>query len=180
MFSRLFRPCSKGKALVLSLCLAMFANEPAACAYADSKVVIYHDKINNSHLMRKDDDNDGCFPVEIFLSPLCVNCTLQQSKIRGACIGALVADALTLGTHYEYDAVKIANFYGEIDEYYAPGQKTGGQTHGIGWGARNYHGGNGRFVSHGARAVAHMHNAHASHVRKHRGPPKKAGEQVGP
>lgn len=87
-------------------------------------------------------------------------------------MGALVADALTLGTHYEYDAVRIRQFYGEIDQYvghawtrngrspltfaihsyslphhfryYAPGQKTGGQTHGIGWGARNYHGGNGR------------------------------------
>ena len=31
-----------------------------------------------------------------------------------------------------------------IDKYYAPGEKTGGETHGIGWGARNYHGGNGR------------------------------------
>lgn len=31
------------------------------------------------------------------------------------------------GTHYEYDAVRIKKFYGEIDEYYAPGQKTGGQ-----------------------------------------------------
>lgn len=78
----------------------------------------------------------------------------QDSRIRGAFMGALVADALTLGTHYEYDAVKIHQFYGEIDRYYAPGQNTGGQTHGVGWGARNYHGGNGR------------------------GPPKRAGEQT--
>lgn len=75
-------------------------------------------------------------------------------QMRGAMLGALVADALTLGTHYEYDAVKIKQFYGSIDTYYAPGQKTGGQTHGVGWGARNFHNGNGN------------------------GPPKKAGEQV--
>jgi hypothetical protein len=64
------------------------------------------------------------------------------------------ADALTLGTHYEYDAKKIKQFYGQINKYYAPGEKTGGETHGIGWGARNFHGGNGR------------------------GPPKRAGEQT--
>ena len=34
------------------------------------------------------------------------------------------------------------------------GEKTGGETHGVGWGARNFHGGNGN------------------------GPPKKAGEQT--
>lgn len=67
-----------------------------------------------------------------------------RSQIEGAFFGALVADALTLGTHYEYDAKKIKQFYGMIDKYYAPGEKTGGETHGIGWGARNYHGGNGR------------------------------------
>lgn len=61
---------------------------------------------------------------------------------------------MTLGTHYEYDAKKIKQFYGQISKYYAPGEKTGGETHGVGWGARNFHGGNGR------------------------GPPKRAGEQV--
>ena len=76
------------------------------------------------------------------------------SRIEGAYFGSLVADALCLGTHYEYDAQKIANFYGKLDMYYAPGEKTGGQTHGVGWGARNYHGGNGR------------------------GPPKRAGENT--
>eukprot|EP00873_Tetraselmis_striata_P036709 jgi/Tetstr1/456973/TSEL_004158.t1 len=76
------------------------------------------------------------------------------SRIRGATLGALVADALTLGTHYEYDAAKIKRFYGDIDRYYAPGQRTGGETHGVGWGSRNYHGGNGN------------------------GPPKRAGEQT--
>ena len=61
----------------------------------------------------------------------------------GAYFGAVVADALTLGTHYEYDAHRIKKFYGAIDQFYAPGEKTNGETHGIGWGARNYHGGNG-------------------------------------
>jgi hypothetical protein len=28
--------------------------------------------------------------------------------------------------------------------FYSPGEKTGGETHGVGWGARNFHGGNGR------------------------------------
>ena len=78
----------------------------------------------------------------------------QKAKIEGAFFGALVADALTLGTHYEYDAQKIKQFYGQIDNYYAPGEKTGGETHGVGWGQRNYHGGNAL------------------------GPPKRAGEQT--
>lgn len=69
-------------------------------------------------------------------------------------MGALIADALTLATHYEYDAVKIKKFYGQMDRYYAPGEKTGGQTHGVGWGARNFHNGNGN------------------------GPAKRAGEQT--
>ena len=75
-------------------------------------------------------------------------------QMRGAMLGSLVADAMTLGTHYEYDAKKIKQYYGSLDTYYAPGQKTGGQTHGVGWGARNFHNGN------------------------QRGPPKAAGEQV--
>ena len=50
----------------------------------------------------------------------------KESKMRGAMLGALVADALSLATHYEYDAVKIRRFYGAIDRYYAPGEKTGG------------------------------------------------------
>lgn len=78
----------------------------------------------------------------------------RESAIEGAFFGSIVADALCLGTHYEYDATKIKKFYGGIDKYYAPGEKTGGQTHGVGWGARNFHGGNGR------------------------GPPKAAGEQT--
>ena len=64
-------------------------------------------------------------------------------RVRGAFVGALVADALSLATHYEYDATRIKKFYGAIDRYYAPGEKTGGTTHGVGWGARNFHDGNG-------------------------------------
>ena len=75
-------------------------------------------------------------------------------RVRGAFVGALVADALSLATHYEYDATRIKKFYGAIDRYYAPGEKTGGTTHGVGWGARNFHSGNGN------------------------GPAKEAGEQT--
>ena len=75
-------------------------------------------------------------------------------RVRGAFVGALVADALSLATHYEYDATRIRKFYGAIDQYYGPGQKTGGTTHGVGWGARNFHDGNGN------------------------GPAKQAGEQT--
>lgn len=65
------------------------------------------------------------------------------SRMKGALFGAVVTDALSLGTHYEYDATKIKQFYGAIDRYYAPGEKTGGETHGVGWGGRNFHNGNG-------------------------------------
>ena len=63
------------------------------------------------------------------------------SRIRGAYFGSLVSDALCLGSHYEYDAPKIKAAYGgrSIDRYMAPGEQMGGQTHGVGWGARNYH-----------------------------------------
>ena len=61
-------------------------------------------------------------------------------RIRGAYYGALMSDALTLGSHYEYDAPKIKLAYkGEIAKYMGPGEQMGGETHGIGWGARNYH-----------------------------------------
>jgi len=39
----------------------------------------------------------------------------KTSKIKGAFFGAVVADALALGTHYEYDAKRIKGFYGGID-----------------------------------------------------------------
>merc|ERR1712028_72536 len=41
-----------------------------------------------------------------------------QEKIEGAFFGSLVADALTLGSHYEYDAPTIKKAYGgTISEY---------------------------------------------------------------
>lgn len=83
------------------------------------------------------------FPL-LVINSAAADVLTAQSRIRGAFFGAVVADALTLGTHYEYDAKKIKDFYGTIDRFYAPGEKTGGETHGVGWGARNYHGGNGR------------------------------------
>jgi ADP-ribosylglycohydrolase len=65
----------------------------------------------------------------------------KQDKIKGAFFGAIVADALCLGSHYEYDAKKIYKAYGNkpIEKYMSPGEMMGGQTHGIGWGERNYH-----------------------------------------
>ena len=65
----------------------------------------------------------------------------KQDAIRGAFYGALVGDALCLGSHYEYDAKKIYEAYGSkpIEKFMSPGEMMGGQTHGIGWGERNYH-----------------------------------------
>lgn len=65
----------------------------------------------------------------------------KEQSIRGAFFGAIVADALCLGSHYEYDAVKIHEAYGSrpIEKFMSPGELMGGQTHGIGWGERNYH-----------------------------------------
>jgi ADP-ribosylglycohydrolase len=70
-----------------------------------------------------------------------VSSTTLKDRIRGAYYGALVADALCLGSHYEYDASKIKQAYGGamIQRYMAAGEQMGGETHGIGWGARNYH-----------------------------------------
>lgn len=84
--------------------------------------------------------------VSVVLSVLYVASASKQDtppadKIRGAYFGALVADALTLGSHYEYDAVKIKKAYGgrDIDRFMAPGEHMGGMTHGVGWGERKYH-----------------------------------------
>lgn len=65
----------------------------------------------------------------------------KQDAIRGSFFGAIVGDALCLGSHYEYDAQKIWQAYGNapIQKFMSPGEKMGGQTHGIGWGERNYH-----------------------------------------
>ncbi len=65
----------------------------------------------------------------------------NSEAIKGAFFGALVGDALCLGSHYEYDAPKIMRAYGDkpIEKFMSPGEMMGGQTHGIGWGQRNYH-----------------------------------------
>ncbi|MEN4045106.1 ADP-ribosylglycohydrolase family protein [Sulfurimonas sp. NWX367] len=65
----------------------------------------------------------------------------KKSSIKGAFFGALAGDALCLGSHYEYDAQKIYKAYGNksIEKFMSPGEMMGGQTHGIGWGERNYH-----------------------------------------
>ena len=65
----------------------------------------------------------------------------KKERIRGVFFGAIVADALCLGSHYEYDAKKIYKAYDNkpIEKYMSPGEMMGGQTHGIGWGERNYH-----------------------------------------
>lgn len=65
----------------------------------------------------------------------------KEDAIRGAFFGAVVADALCLGSHYEYDARKIYEAYGQkpIERFMSPGEMMGGETHGIGWGQRNYH-----------------------------------------
>ena len=65
----------------------------------------------------------------------------KTAAIKGAFFGAIAGDALCLGSHYEYDAQKIYLAYGRkpIDRFMSPGEMMGGQTHGIGWGAQNYH-----------------------------------------
>ncbi|MFT7003709.1 MAG: ADP-ribosylglycohydrolase [Sulfurimonas sp.] len=70
-----------------------------------------------------------------------MNDVTKKERIKGAFFGAIVADALCLGSHYEYDAKKIYQAYGQksIEKFMSPGEMMGGQTHGIGWGERNYH-----------------------------------------
>ncbi|MGB3750826.1 MAG: ADP-ribosylglycohydrolase family protein [Arcobacteraceae bacterium] len=65
----------------------------------------------------------------------------KKEKIQGLFYASIVGDALCLGSHYEYDAQKIYKAYGDknIEKFMSPGEMMGGQTHGIGWGERNYH-----------------------------------------
>jgi len=69
------------------------------------------------------------------------NTKLNKENLKGAFFGAIVGDALCLGSHYEYDAKKIYEAYGKkpIERFMGPGEMMGGETHGIGWGQRNYH-----------------------------------------
>ena len=70
-----------------------------------------------------------------------MNNITKKMRIKGAFFGSIVGDALSLGSHYEYDAPKIYKAYGNkpIEKFMSPGEMMGGQTHGIGWGAQNYH-----------------------------------------
>lgn len=70
-----------------------------------------------------------------------MNNVTKQERIKGAFFASIVGDALCLGSHYEYDAQKIYKAYGDkpIEKFMSPGEMMGGQTHGIGWGERNYH-----------------------------------------
>ncbi|MBA3026396.1 MAG: ADP-ribosylglycohydrolase family protein [Sulfurimonas sp.] len=70
-----------------------------------------------------------------------MNIPTKKEAIKGAFFGAIVGDALCLGSHYEYDAQKIYEAYGRkpIEKFMSPGEMMGGETHGIGWGQRNYH-----------------------------------------
>ena len=53
----------------------------------------------------------------------------KKDRIRGIFFGALVADALCLGTHYEYDAAKIKDAYqGIMDRYMTRDELFGGET----------------------------------------------------
>ena len=70
-----------------------------------------------------------------------MNDITKKDRIKGIFFAAIVGDALCLGSHYEYDAKKIYKAYGNkaIEKFMSPGEMMGGQTHGIGWGAQNYH-----------------------------------------
>ena len=60
--------------------------------------------------------SDTGYPIHLSLS---VSLSLYLSL--SVCLSLFLcnqADALTLGTHYEYDAKKIKQFYGQISKYY--------------------------------------------------------------
>ncbi|CAE7571584.1 unnamed protein product [Symbiodinium natans] len=78
--------------------------------------------------------------VVALIVPSWANSPTLPDRIEGAFFGCLVADALTLGSHYEYDAKVIKQAYGgTIQRFMGPGEAMGGTTHGVGWGRRNYH-----------------------------------------
>lgn len=70
-----------------------------------------------------------------------MNNITKEEAIKGAFFASIVGDALCLGSHYEYDAKKIYEAYGNanINRFMSPGELMGGETHGIGWGKQNYH-----------------------------------------
>lgn len=84
-----------------------------------------------------------------------------QERVQISFLSGLVGDALALGGHYEYDAVKIKQHVGSYRDFKAAGEGMGGETHGVGkvarllplkcayyiylsecqtgWGSANYH-----------------------------------------
>jgi hypothetical protein len=60
--------------------------------------------------------------------------TSAHVRIHNAFKAGLIADALALGGHYEYDAVKIKS-RGGFENFAPPGK----DNHGVGWGTANYH-----------------------------------------
>lgn len=57
-----------------------------------------------------------------------------RSRVRGAVVGGFVGDALSLESHYEYDAKVIAGHFTRPAEFGAPRV-----NYGVGWGRANYH-----------------------------------------
>ena len=57
----------------------------------------------------------------------------EEERLRGAFFGSLVADALCLGSHYEYDAANIKRAYGgkSIETCARPRQTSHGAAHGV-------------------------------------------------
>ena len=60
--------------------------------------------------------------------------SLLNERIQNSFTAGLIGDALALGGHYEYDAVKIKQS-GGYSNYSPPGKANNG----IGWGTANYH-----------------------------------------
>lgn len=78
--------------------------------------------------------------LPVLVLPISAASPSLPDRIEGAFFGCLVADALSLGSHYEYDAKAIKQAYGgTISRYMGPGEAMGGTTHGVGWSRRNYH-----------------------------------------
>jgi hypothetical protein len=76
-------------------------------------------------------------PTLVCLSMSSSTASVQHSahiRIQNALKAGLIADALALGGHYEYDAAKIKT-RGGFENFAPPGQ----DNHGVGWGTANYH-----------------------------------------
>ena len=77
----------------------------------------------------------------------------------------------TIKVQHDNPTAPIAAFHcgGRLDQYYSPGQKTGGETHGIGWGGRNFHDGNGNgpaALANACRAVVLLLQPPSSHFSR--------------